>query len=127
MLFFPWLSHWDSFQVGFCVLLTCYSSIILLPPFLFLHCKVKSHFLPFCSSSLMVRNRAIINPIFFLFTWLVSLCVINLPYLLYLLPTKFYWSFRDPSCGIPPHPPQIPTLYSMVHLFMGTLFSLFRL
>ncbi|KAF6384945.1 hypothetical protein mRhiFer1_008806 [Rhinolophus ferrumequinum] len=70
--------------------------------------------------SLTMRDLPAIN--LNLFTYLISFTVCNhsatsvAPF-----PTnKFCLSFEDLSCGSPPHPTWIPTLYSLVHLFVGT-------
>ena len=72
LLILPWVSRWDPLQVGFCVLLTCHSSTILLPPISSPHYRVKPHFFPFLYL-LTVGNLPIV--ILNLLTYLISLPV----------------------------------------------------
>lgn len=74
MLVWPWFGHWDSFLIGFYVLLTCHSSATLLPLISFPCLQLDHTFFPFVPP-LTIRNLPVVNVK--CFAYLISLTVYN--------------------------------------------------
>lgn len=121
MLILPWVTQWGLLQDGFWVFLTCHSSTILLPSISLPHYRDEPHFLPFWHLPSNSEKLAYCYPkCTYLFgqsplMWLI--CHFHWP----STTSQFWFELQNHLCGSPPHPTWIPTLHSMVHLFIGTL------